>query len=270
MPPKARRLPRNTHSQLLAIAAVIVLSAVLAVIQLRVSRLRRLQHASRLQADRLMRQERYGEAAEEYDRVIASRPQPMQNATDLDGIMLYHDYGKALLLGGDAAGSLRAYTEFQVLATKFLGTANYARGSALIQLGRYEDGMKAFDAAIQLNPDLYDGYQNRCATLRLMERYQDAVAACQDTIQRFPGVAKSHLSLGWAYELWGKHDEAIAAYLEAIRLEPAWEFPRIRLRKVLETVYGSDRAAAVERIRPHDAALAQDMAKRLTPLRHGW
>ncbi|GEM_PF-4929878 len=224
--------------------------------------------------ERQLRAGRYQGAAARYRKMIEKLPPPLQNKLadgvvtsmqlDLEDVMLYHNYGKALLLSGNAQGALEAYTKFQELTTVVLGVAHYSRGSALIQLGQYAGAMEAFDAAIALAPDLYDAYQNRCATFRLMERYQDAVEACQDTIRRYPNVAKSHLSLGWAYELWGHPDEAVDAYLEAVRLAPRWEFPRVRLVSALRMIYGSGEEAAVERIRTKNPSLADDIAKRFS------
>lgn len=224
--------------------------------------------------ERQLRAGRYQEAADRYREMIEKLPRPLQNKMadgivtsmqmDLENVMLYHNYGKALLLSGNAQEALVAYTKFQELTAAVLGIAHYSRGSALIQLGQYAGAMEAFDAAIALAPDLYDAYQNRCATFRLMERYQDAVEACQDTIRRYPQVAKSHLSLGWAYELGGRPDEAVDAYLEAVRLAPHWEFPRVRLVSALRMIYGSGEEAAVERIRTKNPSLADDIAKRFS------
>lgn len=271
---ESNRPSHDRRNQLIGILLVVVLGCAIVVGRARLPRRLWLKAApSRFTAAHLLRRGRYLEAADQYRELIKRLPPPLQNESpdgvyttmtmDLEDMMMYHDYGKALLLGGNAPEALTAYTTFQNLATEFLGVAHYSRGSALLQLGQYADAMSAFDTAIELNPNDYDGHQNRCATLRLMERYEDAVAACQDTIQRFPGIAKSHLSLGWAYELWGKPDEAITAYLEAIRLAPQWEFPRVRLAHTLQMIYGSNTDAAVERIRAHDVSLAGDIAKRL-------
>lgn len=170
--------------------------------------------------ERQLRAGRYQEAADRYREMIEKLPQPLQNKMadgivtsmqmDLENVMLYHNYGKALLLSGNAQEALVAYTKFQELTAAVLGIAHYSRGSALIQLGQYAGAMEAFDAAIALAPDLYD------------------------------------------------------AYLEAVRLAPHWEFPRVRLVSALRMIYGSGEEAAVERIRTKNPSLADDIAKRFS------
>ena len=227
-----------------------------------------------LGATGLMASGRYQEAAAQYRKLIARTPKPLENliadgvqtsrVTRPDAIMAYHGLGKALLLNDDTEEALEAYTSFETLAGAVLGMARYSKGSALLRLERYDEAMQLFDEAIQLDPELYDAHQNRCATLRLLGRYEEAVGACQQTIGKFPGIAKSHVSLGWAYELWGRPEEAVDAYLEAIRLAPGWEFPRVRMIQTLQAV-GSDQDrwnVLVQRITVQDGDLAAHVAQR--------
>lgn len=137
---------------------------------------------------------------------------------------------------GKPKEALQAYQAALNASRKEMGIAYYGIGSICMDLGQYDKAISDFDKAIECNPNLYDAYQNKAVTYRLMGRYQDSIDACKETIARFPDFARAYCSMGWAYEYLGKYKEAIEAHLEAIRMEPGWQFPRLRIEDCLSAL----------------------------------
>jgi|GEM_PF-2456405 len=147
---------------------------------------------------------------------------------------------------GKPKEALQAYQAALNVSKKEMGIAYYGIGSICMDLGQYDKALSDFDKAIECNPNLYDAYQNKAVTYRLMGRYQDSIDACKETIARFPDFARAYCSMGWAYEYLGKYREAIEAHLEAIRMEPGWQFPRQRIECCLSALKDESTRPEVE------------------------
>jgi tetratricopeptide (TPR) repeat protein len=55
--------------------------------------------------------------------------------------------------------------------------AMYLDLKKLKKLGRYEEALQAIDKALELNPDYFDAWYNKCVALRKLGRYKEAQIA---------------------------------------------------------------------------------------------
>ncbi len=151
---------------------------------------------------------------------------------------LYNERGVSLQKSGKPKEALKEFQGALGIARKEAGMARYGIGSCYMTLKEYDKALVEFNKAIIHNPMLYDAYQNKAVTYRLMGRFQDSIDACKITISLFPDFARAYCSMGWAYEYLGNYKEAIDAHLEAIRLAPEWQFPRLRIDYILSKIGG--------------------------------
>lgn len=127
------------------------------------------------------REQRYGEAAEAYDRAIAT-------------------------FESDAPGQWAVY---------------YARGIAHERLKQWEKAEADFRKALELNPDQpsvlnYLGY----SYLERKENYEEALQMIQKAVEQRPDNGAIVDSLGWALFRLGRYEEAVEQMERAVELMP--------------------------------------------------
>ena len=113
-----------------------------------------------------------------------------------------------------------------VLLVVFLGCAGQEarrwnnEGVALIQLGRYEEALKAYDKAIELNPNDAVTWCNKGVVLRVFGRYEEALKAYDKAIELKPDLAEAWYGKGCVYFLKGDKRNALENLSKAIELNP--------------------------------------------------
>jgi tetratricopeptide (TPR) repeat protein len=98
--------------------------------------------------------------------------------------------------------------------------AHYKRGVCLQNLGNYDHALKAFDAAIALNPSYAEAYNYRGIVLVILERHHDALTSFNKAVALKPDYAECHNNLGIVLQDLGHFDEALASFDRAIALKP--------------------------------------------------
>ena len=93
-------------------------------------------------------------------------------------------------------------------------------GSALIALGRVEDGKHEFRKAQQTNPNDALAFYNRGSILHQEHKLAEAEAEYRKAVKRWPQYALAYLWLGRALEQQGKLAEAEEAFSKTISLLP--------------------------------------------------
>ena len=100
-----------------------------------------------------------------------------------------------------------AYTEF------YIGLTSYKKG-------KYEEAIKHYDRAIDLNPQSANAYNNRGNAKRALGRHRDAIADYDQAIDLNPQPANAYNNRGNAKCALGRHRDAIADYDQAILIYP--------------------------------------------------
>lgn len=135
------------------------------------------------------------------------------------------------------------------------------RGKALVRDGQLEAAVRQYETALNIQPDLYEGYEHLARTLRRLGLTEEARAALRSAIALAPPTS-AHRYLLQA-ELHLAHDEwqaAVDAYQQAAVLDPwdatsLYRSANLRLEK-LQDVSGAiaDYERAVSRDPQHTAA----------------
>lgn len=196
------------------------------------------------EAARLHGQGALGEAASRYRRVLECEPEHAQ--------ALYH-----LAVIGCQQGRLE---EGVALVGRSLARearqprARNLLGMALGRLGRGEEALAHFDAAIDLQPGFADAHGNRAGVLMELGRLAEAVAGFERAVALAPDSAGDWLNLGTALDRLGRHEEALAGYDRVLALQasfPPAHFNRgnvlARLARYEEALASYDRALALDR-----------------------
>jgi tetratricopeptide (TPR) repeat protein len=95
------------------------------------------------------------------------------------------------------------------------------KGIALDNQGKHDESIKAYDEAIRLDPNDADARNNKGTTLgRDLGNYDEAILAFDEAIRLDPNHVKAWSNKGIALVGQGNYEEALRAYEEAIRLDP--------------------------------------------------
>jgi serine/threonine protein kinase/cytochrome c-type biogenesis protein CcmH/NrfG len=127
-----------------------------------------------------------------------------------------------LLSTGVIAASVGwAVRDRQVQHKLAMATADLAsNAAALVELGRYDEAVKALIEVIKLNPKSVEGYFNLGKALLHKRSYDQAIANFREAIRLRPTYVEAHFGLANALNDKGLIDEAIVVYEEVIRFKP--------------------------------------------------
>ena len=100
------------------------------------------------------------------------------------------------------------------------------KGNEFFSKGNYEEALKMYDKAIELNPNNVLYKTNKCTTLINMKDYQNAISAALSAVstgkRNFAPdeqMWKAYMKLGTAYRLANDKKQAINAFESAFRIK---------------------------------------------------
>ena len=96
----------------------------------------------------------------------------------------------------------------------------FYQGLASDNKGEYEEAIKKYDEAIELNSNYAEIYNNRGIVKNKLRKYQEAIADYDKAIELNPNYVEAYNNRGNAKKDLGQHQEAIADYDKAIELNP--------------------------------------------------
>jgi 4-amino-4-deoxy-L-arabinose transferase-like glycosyltransferase len=108
---------------------------------------------------------------------------------------------------------------------------HYERGIAYNTLGKRDDAIREFQAAVEINPNYVAVYNDLGAALATAGRLAESVPCFRKSIQLSPGNAPAHCNLAACLELLGRIPESRAEYEEALRLKPGYARAQEGLRR---------------------------------------
>lgn len=137
-----------------------------------------------------------------------------------DTVPTYHsNLGVALKDLGRLEEALAAYDAAVRLAPDY-ADAQFNRGLLLQSLGRPGDALAAYAAAVLSNPDFAEARYKQGLTLLGLGRFDEALAAFDAVRAVKPDLAELHFYRGNTLLELGRAGEALAAYDDALRLLP--------------------------------------------------
>ncbi len=95
------------------------------------------------------------------------------------------------------------------------------RGIAKRQLGRYEEAIRDYDKAIELNQDHATAYNNRGMTYGMMERYEDAINDFDRAIELDPNMWEAYDGRALTNRKLGSYKEAFRDRKRALEINPS-------------------------------------------------
>ncbi|HEX2203035.1 MAG TPA: tetratricopeptide repeat protein [Longimicrobium sp.] len=125
-------------------------------------------------------------------------------------------------------------------------------------MGESERAISYYSAAMEMDPNYSEYYNDRGGEHMRMGRFEEALADYFEAVRLSPPYQEVWTNLGQCYRSMGRLDDALAAYSRALDLEPGAKVARVGRAQVLDFVGRKDEALA-----DYDAALAADPAQPL-------
>ena len=104
-------------------------------------------------------------------------------------------------------------------------------GHHLLDYGLFNESMKAFERALEMDPESYDCLKLKGDALAGLERYDEALSAYNSAIDANESYAEAWFGKGKVFEILARNDEAIAAYDRAIEKDPQCEYGQVPIQK---------------------------------------
>lgn len=99
------------------------------------------------------------------------------------------------------------------------------KGNSLAHLGRFEDAIRCYDKAIELDSLLAPNWYNKENCLNKLGRFEEAVRCCDKAIELDPQDAKAWNNKGKCLSHLGLFDESIQCFDKAIKIDPLFAIP---------------------------------------------
>lgn len=96
----------------------------------------------------------------------------------------------------------------------------YSAGQALINSGNYTEAIRAFDAALALEPSFYEAWNARADALNRNKDYTGALESSNRSLALNPSFVQGWINRGYILYNLGRYDEELGAYQQAITLDP--------------------------------------------------
>ncbi len=113
-----------------------------------------------------------------------------------------------------------------------------ARGSRELTEATPGDALDSFDAALDLSPDLLDGWRGRAAARRSLGDYTGAARDLQELLRREPNSFIAFQDLSRVAEARGDWKGALVAWQKVLELDPQTPGGQTRLRDLKRRALG--------------------------------
>jgi tetratricopeptide (TPR) repeat protein len=100
--------------------------------------------------------------------------------------------------------------------------ANLLLGSAYRYKDELDNSRKAYEKAIEINPNIADAYLGLGAAYYEEDNVDKAITYVKKAVEINPRLMPANFSLGLLYEFIGKIDEAIASYEKTVEIDPKY------------------------------------------------
>ncbi|MEA3065218.1 MAG: hypothetical protein QOJ27_1664 [Sphingomonadales bacterium] len=187
----------------------------------------------RLKGWLLQSQQRFGEAADCYERIIAADPADWE---------VWNNLGNARRAAGDLPGAIEALGRARRLRPG-LAPIQYNYATGLAAAGRLEESLEPYREAARLDPGQPALRLELGKLLRHLGRNAEAIEPLARAADLAPREAEAVLELGRAHAALGALDAAETAYRRAVAAAPGLGLAWLELGIVLERGNRLDRLA---------------------------
>ena len=158
------------------------------------------------------------EAVSAFEKLIAVREE--KGNICWDDYTVYYYLGTAQFGLGLYEEAIKSFCRAIDLNSRY-AASYYMLGLARCRRGCYNEAVTAFKHAVRMKPDFGEAHGGLAHAYHESGRHEEAIAAYKEAIKIKPREADLHFYLGLSFALLGRHEEAITSYKEAIKLEPA-------------------------------------------------
>lgn len=107
-------------------------------------------------------------------------------------------------------------------------------GNALAGQNKFNDAVKAFRKALEIDPSVGELYFNVGILLTNLNRTEEAINSYKKAVSLKPDLTDAHYNLGAALQAQSKFQQAVKSYQKAIALEPGFFEATVNLGVVLQ------------------------------------
>ncbi|PTR09980.1 Tfp pilus assembly protein PilF [Nitrosospira sp. Nsp5] len=136
--------------------------------------------------------------------------------------------------------------------------ARVNRATTLTHLKRFEEALRDIDYILQKDPLSFAGLQNQCIIFDKWNRAHEALTACNKAISVYPKNAIAYNNRGWVRWGSGAPELALADFKKALSLNPQYDQARANLQRVLHEIADQDLVQREMELElashPHEAA----------------
>ncbi len=100
-----------------------------------------------------------------------------------------------------------------------LALAHTSRGTAYLKKGQYNEAIREYNKALEINPNGTVAYYNRSIAYTRTGQYDKAVSDCNKALELDPEHANSYYNRGVSYYKLGSKDQAIKDFQAAANLQ---------------------------------------------------
>ncbi len=146
---------------------------------------------------------------------------PIDNINSPNSSKAWNNKGSALYKLNKSDEAIKAYDKAIEINPQISETWNN-KGIALYELNRSDEAMKAYDKAIEINPNNSDAWYNKGLVLYKLNKQYEAMKAYDKVIEIDPQYSKAWNDEGVVLYNLNKSYEAIKAYDKAIGINPRY------------------------------------------------
>ena len=99
----------------------------------------------------------------------------------------------------------------------------YNKGVALGELGKHEESIKCYDRAIEIDPNHEAAWYNKGWNLGRLGKHEEAIKSYDKATEIDPNDEEAWFGKGWNLSRLGKYEEAIKSYDKAIEIKPNYK-----------------------------------------------
>ena len=148
----------------------------------------------------------------------AIRKQPAAGAVYLE--RAHHNRGFAYLQAKRYDEALRDFDRAIELNASD-ANAHLGRGTLLTRIGQHAAALKELTRAIEIDPRYAEAYAKRCFVSMMLDQPPRAVVDCERAVALDPRHRDAHTNLGVVYAALARYQDAEASYQRALAIEPA-------------------------------------------------
>lgn len=104
------------------------------------------------------------------------------------------------------------------------------KGNAALQSEKYDEAIKFYSEAINLDPQNHILYSNRSAAFAKVAKYKESLNDAEKTISLKSDWPKGYSRKGAALELLGRYEDAVKVYESGLKVDPT----NAQLKEALE------------------------------------